>query len=100
MLGFIERSPFLQLGTADSDGLPYVSPKGDHAGFVTVLNGKTLLIPDRPGNSILMGIQNLIENPSAGLCFEIPGNATTLRVGGRVTLSNDPELLSQVGAHV
>jgi hypothetical protein len=31
MVGYIERSPFLQLGTADAEGLPFVSPKGDHA---------------------------------------------------------------------
>ena len=34
MTAFVEQSPFLQLGTADSDGLPFVSPKGDHDGFV------------------------------------------------------------------
>ena len=48
MSGYIERSPFLQLGTADAAGLPYVSPKGDDAGFVMVLDPQTLIIPDRP----------------------------------------------------
>lgn len=67
MTGFIERSPFLQLGTADAEGLPFVSPKGDHAGFCMILNEKTLIIPDRPGNSILMGLQNVLANPKAGL---------------------------------
>ena len=98
MLGFIERSPFLQLGTADEDGLPFVSPKGDHPGFVYVKDPRTLIIPDRPGNSILMGLQNLLANPKAGLCFEIPGNPTTLRVGGKVALSNDPQILAQMPA--
>jgi predicted pyridoxine 5'-phosphate oxidase superfamily flavin-nucleotide-binding protein len=63
MIGFVERCPFLQLGTADAAGLPFVSPKGDHDGFVMVLNPQTIIIPDRPGNSILMGLQNIIENP-------------------------------------
>ena len=98
MTGFIERSPFLQLGTADSDGLPYVSPKGDHAGFVLVVDPQTLVIPDRPGNNILMGMQNLLDNPRCGLCFEIPGNDTTLRVGGATTLRKDPELLQLLSA--
>ena len=98
MLGFIERSPFLQLGTADEDGLPFVSPKGDHPGFVYVRDPRTLIIPDRPGNSILMSLQNLLANPKAGLCFEIPGNPTTLRVGGKVALSNDPQILAQMPA--
>lgn len=67
MTGFIDRSPFLQLGTADAEGLPFVSPKGDSAGFCMILDRKTLIIPDRPGNSILMGLQNVLANPKAGL---------------------------------
>ena len=47
MSGFIERSPFLQLGTADAAGLPYVSPKGDREGFVLVVDPRTIVIPDR-----------------------------------------------------
>ena len=98
MTGFIGRSPFLQLGTADSGGLPYVSPKGDHPGFVLVVDPQTPVIPDRPGNNILMGLQNLLDNPRCGLCFEIPGNDTTLRVGGAATLRKDPELLHMLSA--
>ena len=98
MAGFIQRSPFLQLATADAAGLPFVSPKGDDAGFVMVVDERTLAIPDRPGNSILMGLQAILANPNAGLCFEIPGYSTTLRVGGRAELSNDPELLHRLEA--
>jgi PPOX class probable FMN-dependent enzyme len=98
MVGYIERSPFLQLGTADSAGLPFVSPKGDEAGFVLVVNERTLAIPDRPGNSILMGLQNVLANPNVGMCFEIPGYGTTLRVGGKAEISNDPELLHRLEA--
>jgi hypothetical protein len=71
MTTFIEQSPFLQLGTADGDGMPYVSPKGDHNGFVMVLNSKTLIIPDRPGNNILMGLQVKGLNASHSLWREI-----------------------------
>jgi PPOX class probable FMN-dependent enzyme len=98
MTGFIGRSPFLQLGTADREGLPYVSPKGDHPGFVMVLDPQTIVIPDRPGNNILMGLQNLLDNPHCGICFEIPGNDTTLRVGGGAALRKDPELLRLLSA--
>ena len=91
MLQFIERSPFIQLGTADSNGLPFVSPKGDAPGFV-VAQERAVLIPDRPGNNLAMGLQNMIANPQVGLLFEIPGSTHTLRVGGSVTLSKDPSL--------
>eukprot|EP01051_Picozoa_sp_SAG22_P018186 SAG22_NODE_2989_length_2045_cov_2.700411_4_plen_94_part_00 len=33
-----------------------------------------------------------------GICFEIPGNTTTLRVGGRATLRKDAELLRRLAA--
>jgi uncharacterized protein len=46
---FIERSPFMCLATADPDGGLDVSPRGDPAGFVRILDERTLLIPDRPG---------------------------------------------------
>ena len=36
---FIARSPFLCIGTADADGKADVSPRGDPAGFVQVLDG-------------------------------------------------------------
>ena len=48
---FIEQSPFLLLATAGKDGTCDVSPKGDPAGFVRVLDERHLVIPDRPATS-------------------------------------------------
>ena len=49
---FIELSPFLCVGTAAPDGGLDVSPRGDPAGFVQVLDERTLLLlPERPGNT-------------------------------------------------
>ena len=67
-------------------------------GFVMILDSSTIVIPDRPGNNILMGLQNMLENPQVGICFEIPGNTTTLRVGGHATLRTDAELLHRLEA--
>jgi len=100
MTNFIHQSPFLQLATVDGNGIPFVSPKGDPAGFVTVIKdsegkkGTSLIIPDRPGNRLLFGLQNILENPHVSILFEIPGNCTTLRCGGVVTkISKNPTLL-------
>lgn len=95
---FIERSPFLVLSTADAAGNVDASPKGDDPGFVVVEDGTTLLIPDRPGNHLAMGLQNLIANPRAGVLFMIPGTNETVRVNGRVSLTRDPELLGKMAA--
>ncbi|MCZ7936966.1 pyridoxamine 5'-phosphate oxidase family protein [Agrobacterium salinitolerans] len=90
---FIRRSPFLCIGTQNLAGKADVSPRGDPAGFVKVLDGRTLVIPDRPGNNRLDTLSNIIANPVVGLLFIVPGFDDTLRVNGRATLSNDPELL-------
>src|SRR6476469_7424834 len=65
--GFIARSPFLLMSTSGLDGTCDVSPKGDGAGFVKVLDEKRLIIPERNGNRRLDGIKNLLVNPRIGL---------------------------------
>src|SRR6185369_7584524 len=87
--GFIARSPFLLMATSGSDGTCDVSPKGDAAGFVKVLDEKRLVIPERNGNKRLDGIRNLIVNPHVGLIFIIPGCDYTLRVNGRACITRD-----------
>jgi uncharacterized protein len=91
---FIERAPFMCLATSAPDGSCDVSPRGDPAGFVRILDERTLLIPDRPGNRIADSLRNILENPHVGLLFVIPGVGDTFRVNGRATLTDDAELLA------
>ncbi|AYM60182.1 pyridoxamine 5'-phosphate oxidase family protein [Agrobacterium fabrum] len=90
---FIRRSPFLCIGTQNLEGKADVSPRGDPAGFVKVLDARTLAIPDRPGNNRLDTLSNILANPNVGLLFIVPGFDDTLRVNGRATLSTDPQVL-------
>jgi len=93
---FISRSPFLLIGTANADGKGDVSPKGDPAGFVQVLDDHTLVIPDRPGNRRADSLVNLLENPQVGLLFLVPGVEETLRINGTATIVRDEELLGRM----
>jgi PPOX class probable FMN-dependent enzyme len=79
-----------------------VSPKGDPAGFVTVLDDRTLAIPERPGNRRADGFHNLLADPHVGLIFVIPGRGDTLRVNGRATVVRDAPFLAgmEVRGHV
>src|SRR5438132_3837023 len=86
---FVERSPFMCLATAAPDGSCDVSPRGDPAGFVRILDERTLLIPDRPGNRLADSLRNILANPHVGLLFLIPGIGDTFRVNGLATLVND-----------
>src|SRR5579862_4028975 len=90
----IERSPFVCVATASADGGLDVSPRGDPAGFVRVLDERTLLLPERPGNRLADTLTNLLADPRIGLLFLIPGVGDTFRVNGTAVLTDDPELLA------
>ena len=91
---FVERSPFVCVATASPDGGLDVSPRGDPPGFVRILDERTLLLPDRPGNRIADTLTNLLEDPRIALLFLIPGVGDTFRVNGRARIVDDPELLA------
>ena len=91
---FINNSSFCMLATSDGEGLD-VSPKGDPAGFIKVLDTKTLVIPDRPGNNRIDGLLNLLKHPHMGLLFLIPTVDETLRVNGSAEIISNPEICSK-----
>ena len=97
-IDFLARSPFLVLGTADMQGNLDASPKGDEPGFVLVEDERTLVIPDRPGNKLVYGHLNILNNPKVGILFMLPGTSETLRVNGTAELTNNPELLQRLAA--
>lgn len=96
---FIRRSPFLTIGTQNQEGRADVSPRGDPAGFVQVLDDRTLAIPDRPGNNRLDTLANILSNPNVGILFLVPGFDDTLRVNGTAHLTTDPELLHRMAVN-
>src|SRR6266566_1675471 len=91
---FVERSPFVCVATGTPDGGLDVSPRGDPAGFVRILDERTLLIPDRPGNRIADTLTNLLADPRIALLFLIPGVGDSFRVNGRASIVDDAELLA------
>jgi PPOX class probable FMN-dependent enzyme len=91
---FVERSPFVCVATGRPDGGLDVSPRGDPAGFVRVLDEQTLLLPERPGNRLADTLTNLLADPRIALLFLMPGVGDTFRVNGRATIVDDAELLA------
>ena len=92
---FIERSPFVCVATGRPDGGLDVSPRGDPAGFVRILDERTLLMPDRPGNKLADTLTNLFEDDRIALLFLIPGVGDSFRVNGRASVVQDEELLAE-----
>jgi PPOX class probable FMN-dependent enzyme len=86
---FIAKSPFVIVASAGTNGNLDVSPKGDPAGFVRVLDQATLAIPDEPGNRRIETFRNILQHPSIGLIFLVPGSSETLRIGGTALIVRD-----------
>src|SRR5690554_4625780 len=94
---FIAKSPLFFLSTTSSvNGRADVSPRGDRPGFVRVLDKHTIVFLDRPGNRRIDSMLNMLENPQIGMLFLIPPLEEVLRINGRVTLSRNEALISDM----
>lgn len=87
---YINLSPFVVLSSIGGDEVLDASPRGGAPGFVKIVDGNTLLIPDSPGNNRLDTLENIIHTGRLGLLFLIPGVDETLRVNGTAELSMAP----------
>jgi PPOX class probable FMN-dependent enzyme len=94
---WLAASPFCLVATSDAGGACDVSPKGDPAGqLVHVLDDRTVVIAERPGNRRADGYRNVLEHPHVGLLFVVPGRGDTLRVNGRARLVADAPWFDQL----
>lgn len=99
---WIERSPFITIASCDASGAMDISPKGDPAGFVKVLDRKSLAIPDRIGNHRGDTFMNVLENPNVGLMFVVPQRREVVRVSGtaQVVMDEDLRAMMEVNGHL
>ncbi|MBI1170268.1 pyridoxamine 5'-phosphate oxidase family protein [bacterium] len=88
---FIERSRFCVISTVGPEGTDG-SPRGDQGPVVTVLDPKTLALPDWKGNERIDSLRNILRDGRVSLIFLIPGSTTAIRVNGRARLTADPTL--------
>lgn len=96
---FIAHAPFVFIASAGADGSIDISPKGDPAGFVRVIDQKTLAIPDRLGNRRIDTFRNVLRNSNLGLIFIIPGITYTLRVSGQALIVRDLDLRASLAVN-
>lgn len=93
---WMTASPMVFLATASDKGNCDVSPRGDPAGSVLILDDATIAIAERPGNRRAVSLEHIVSNPHAGLLFVIPGRGETLRVNGRAALVRHPNFASSM----
>lgn len=93
---WLAASPFCLVATSGADGTCDVSPKGDPAGVVHVLDDTTVVLPERPGNRRADGYRNVLTNRHVGLISIVPGRGDTLRLNGRARLVRDAPFLDDL----
>ena len=87
---------FALVASADARGRADVTPRGGPAGFISVLDEHTLVVPDATGNRRLDTFRSVLQTGHAGLLLLIPGRGQTLRINGRACVSADAALLQRL----
>ena len=64
---FVEAQTSVFMATASADGQPYIQHRGGPAGFLRVIDSRTLGFVDFTGNRQFITTGNLVENPKAYL---------------------------------
>ena len=93
---FIAASSMVVLATRRADGGIDLTPRGDPAGFVEILNNSVLALPDRLGNNRADAFEHILKDPGVGLYFIIPGHRDTLRISGEARVVRDQALLQRM----
>ena len=95
---FLKRCPFALVGTTSADGTIEVSPKGDEPGFIRMEDAKTLVIPERVGNNLAFGLNNIIATGKIGIIALVPATGETLRISGTAEIHDDADLLASLSS--
>jgi len=97
--GFIaERDSFYQ-ATVSETGWPYVQHRGGPAGFLKVLDERTIGFADFRGNVQYLSVGNLLANDRISLILVDYANRQRLKIWGRARIVHeheDPELITQL----
>jgi len=80
---FIERQASVFLGTASSDGQPYIQHRGGPPGFLKVLDDRTIGFADFTGNRQYISLGNQSDNPKAFLFLIDYAHRRRVKIWGR-----------------
>ncbi|XVQ06789.1 pyridoxamine 5'-phosphate oxidase family protein [Spirillospora sp. CA-255316] len=91
---FLAASPFAVISSRDGDERADTSPRGDGPGFLRVLDGATVALPDRRGNKRADTLRNLMTCADVSLAALVPGRGEIVHLSGTAQVSTDPTLLA------
>lgn len=88
---YLDRSRFCILTTVGDEGTDG-SPRGDEGPVVTVLDSRTLAMPDWRGNDRIDSLRNILRDGRVSLLFLVAGSNTAIRINGTARLTADEDM--------
>jgi uncharacterized protein len=85
----IARADTFFIATDHPDSGADISHRGGNPGFVRIVDGRRLAIPDYSGNNMFNTLGNIVANPRVGLLFIGFESGRTLQLSGRATIDWD-----------
>lgn len=97
LAAFIAAQTSVFMATANAEGQPYIQHRGGPAGFLRVLDDRTLGFADLRGNRQYITSGNLAENPRAHLFLIDYAHRRRIKIWGRArVVDDDPALLERL----
>ena len=99
MRAFLARQEMMFVATSDAKGECDSSFRAGHAGFVKVLDERTVAYPEYRGNGVMASLGNISENPQVGLLFVDFAEQIGLHINGRAQIVENDEFLKFLQDH-
>lgn len=97
LAAFIEAQTSVFLSTANGDGQPYIQHRGGPAGFLKVLDERTIGFTDFSGNRQFITQGNLDDNPRAFLFLIDYAHRQRIKIWGSArVVEDDAELMAKL----
>lgn len=96
---FIEKRDSFYMATISENGWPYVQHRGGPAGFIKVLDNRTIGFADFKGNRQYLSVGNLNANPRVSIILMDYPNRRRLKLWGTTRIIHEdeaPELIARL----
>nr|WP_237048395.1 pyridoxamine 5'-phosphate oxidase family protein [Lentzea guizhouensis] len=90
MAEFVGRMEMAFISTADADGECDSTLRAGPAGFIQVIDSRTIAYPEYRGNGVMASLGNIMENPHVGmLMVDFTDDLIGLHVNGRARIARE-----------
>lgn len=93
---FIAAQTSMFLATVNADGQPYIQHRGGPAGFLKVVDDKTIAFADYTGNRQFISQGNLVDNPKAHLFLIDYAHRRRIKIWGTARVVEDKDVAKRL----